>query len=203
MVAVAFDMDRTLSERDHILAVYSELDLCDEAKELHDRYRKGEISHEELWEGGTELIRGIEREKLLEIADRIQLKSGAAECIDRLKDEGYDVFVLTDGFVELVEKKVPCKVYGKSIEYRDGKVDSLGGDPITHALLHKNGKSRLLKAAAYDKVLVVDDHPENFDFGIDAINPNLFHDFSAVADYIMETYPIERRKRYNRAKMAL
>lgn len=187
MAVVVFDMDGTLSERDHILRIYHELGMCEKAKQIHANYRDGLLDHKTLWEQGTALLKGVPREKLIEIAAKVEMRPDAAACIEYLQSHGHDVFVLTDGYAELVEQKVPCDVYGKSIEYADGCVDSLGHDWMTEELLYVDGKSRLLRKAGFQDVIVVDDHAERISDEFERLDPNDFANLMSVADYIVIT----------------
>ena len=72
MAVVIFDMDGTLSERDHIFEVYSSLGLAEEAGEIYRKYRDEEISHRDLWMQGTELLKGLPRETLTRSLDYLK-----------------------------------------------------------------------------------------------------------------------------------
>ncbi|PSP97141.1 phosphoserine phosphatase SerB [Halobacteriales archaeon QS_4_70_19] len=95
---IAFDFDGTLSDSEMTVLLGAETDVADEMADITERAMNDEISYAESLRSRAELLRGLPGRKVERAFARVELREGAADVIDALRDAGHTVAVLTGGF---------------------------------------------------------------------------------------------------------
>jgi phosphoserine phosphatase len=146
--------------------------LVGKEKEVEDITLKG-IRGEIIWEDGlkkrVELLKGIEYEKCVKVADSLPLMKGAKEMSEKLKSLGYIMIGVSGGFsllAERVKKELRLDhVFSNQLVFHDGRL-------IGYGLLVSSNKTKILETALGDilyeskKVAVVDGANDLDLFGI-------------------------------------
>ncbi|MFB6205908.1 MAG: phosphoserine phosphatase SerB [Haloglomus sp.] len=95
---IAFDFDGTLSDSEMTVLLGSEQGVADEMADITERAMNDEISYAESLRSRAELLRGLREQQAERAFGRVELRPGAAEVIDALRDAGHAVAILTGGF---------------------------------------------------------------------------------------------------------
>jgi len=95
---IAFDFDGTLSDSEMTVLLGAETDVADEMADITERAMNDEISYAESLRSRAELLRGLPERKVERAFAQVELREGAADVIDALRDAGHTVAVLTGGF---------------------------------------------------------------------------------------------------------
>jgi phosphoserine phosphatase len=101
---IAFDFDGTLSDSEMTVLLGAEQGVADEMADITERAMNDEISYADSLRSRAELLRGLPEEKAERAFGRVQLRPGAADVIDALRDAGHTVAILTGGFERGVER---------------------------------------------------------------------------------------------------
>jgi phosphoserine phosphatase len=101
---IAFDFDGTLSDSEMTVLLGAEEGVADEMADITERAMNDEISYADSLRSRAELLRGLPEEKAERAFGRVQLRPGAADVIDALRDAGHTVAILTGGFERGVER---------------------------------------------------------------------------------------------------
>ncbi|WP_276258347.1 phosphoserine phosphatase SerB [Haloglomus litoreum] len=95
---IAFDFDGTLSDSEMTVLLGGEQGVAEEMADITERAMNDEISYAESLRSRAELLRGLREKKAERAFGRVELRPGAAELIDALRDAGHTVAILTGGF---------------------------------------------------------------------------------------------------------
>jgi phosphoserine phosphatase len=95
---IAFDFDGTLSDSEMTVLLGGEQGVAEEMADITERAMNDEMSYAESLRSRAELLRGLEEKKAARAFGRVELRPGAAEVIDALRDAGHTVAILTGGF---------------------------------------------------------------------------------------------------------
>ena len=103
MSLIAFDFDGTLSDSEMTVLLAERAGVADEVAEITERAMNDELSYAESLYRRAELLEGLSDEAVAAAFDAVRIRPGAARLIDRLRDAGHRVAVLTGGFERGVE----------------------------------------------------------------------------------------------------
>ncbi|WP_254823612.1 phosphoserine phosphatase SerB [Haloglomus halophilum] len=95
---IAFDFDGTLSDSEMTVLLGGEQGVAEEMADITERAMNDEMSYAESLRSRAELLRGLKEKKADRAFGRVELRPGAAEVIDALRDAGHTVAILTGGF---------------------------------------------------------------------------------------------------------
>jgi len=103
MSLIAFDFDGTLSDSEMTVLLAERAGVADEVAEITERAMNDEISYAESLYRRAERLEGLSDEAAAAAFDAVRIRPGAARLIERLRDAGHHVAVLTGGFERGVE----------------------------------------------------------------------------------------------------
>ncbi|WP_049987953.1 phosphoserine phosphatase SerB [Halobellus rufus] len=103
MRLVAFDFDGTLSDSEMTVLLGEKKDVADRMADITDRAMNDEISYAESLRERASLLEGLEAEAAADAFGQVRLRPGAADLIERLREAGHHVAILTGGFERGVE----------------------------------------------------------------------------------------------------
>ncbi|MFA1609827.1 phosphoserine phosphatase SerB [Halobellus rubicundus] len=104
MRLVAFDFDGTLSDSEMTVLLGERMDVADRMADITERAMNDELSYAESLRERASLLDGLEAEGAEEAFGQVRLRPGAADLIERLRDAGHHVAILTGGFERGVER---------------------------------------------------------------------------------------------------
>ena len=104
MRIIAFDFDGTLSDSEMTVLLGEKNGTADEMADITERAMNDEISYAESLRSRARLLEGLEEELAEEAYGEVELRPGAAELIQRLRDYGHHVAIFTGGFERGVER---------------------------------------------------------------------------------------------------
>lgn len=100
--AALFDVDSTLTQNEAIDLIGLEIGVGREIAEITKRAMEGELDFDQALKERVALLKGAHMSVLENVRRRITFSSGARETIDRLKDGGILVGVVSGGFIEIL-----------------------------------------------------------------------------------------------------
>lgn len=103
MRLIAFDFDGTLSDSEMTVLLAERAGVADEVAGITERAMNDELSYAESLYRRAELLQGLSETDAAAAFDDVVLRPGAARLIDRLRNEGHHVAILTGGFERGVE----------------------------------------------------------------------------------------------------
>jgi phosphoserine phosphatase len=98
MTLVAFDFDGTLSDSEMTVLLGDQCGVADRMDEITERAMNDEIEYAESLRQRCALLEGLADEKAQAAFEEVVLRPGAAEVIERLRNGGVYVAILTGGF---------------------------------------------------------------------------------------------------------
>jgi len=104
MSLIAFDFDGTLSDSEMTVLLAERAGVADEVAEITERAMNDELSYAESLYRRAALLEGLPAADVEDAFDAVRIRPGAARLIERLRDEGHHVAVLTGGFERGVER---------------------------------------------------------------------------------------------------
>lgn len=110
MKAVVFDFDGTLTKKSHEIwgKMWKALDASDVDYMLYMKHKNGELDYNQ-WciEIEKEYIkRGFSKEMLFNVAEGIELMDNLEETLKTLKDNGYQLFIISGGVDKVIYNKL-------------------------------------------------------------------------------------------------
>jgi phosphoserine phosphatase len=145
---VVFDMDSTIIEGEIIDELAKAADVGDEVSQITKRAMAGEIEFKQALRERVKLLKGLPFSVLQEIADGIQLTSGAFELISTLKAMGFKVALISGGFTffttRLKETLGFDYTYANDLEI----VDEVLTGRVKGRIIDREAKGRILKQIA-------------------------------------------------------
>ena len=103
MSLIAFDFDGTLSDSEMTVLLAERAGVADEVAEITERAMNDELSYAESLYRRAALLEGLSAADTADAFDAVRIRPGAARLIERLREEGHHVAVLTGGFERGVE----------------------------------------------------------------------------------------------------
>lgn len=103
MSLIAFDFDGTLSDSEMTVLLAERAGVADEVAGITERAMNDELSYAESLYRRAELLEGLSDDDAAAAFDAVRIRPGAARLIERLRDAGHRVAVLTGGFERGVE----------------------------------------------------------------------------------------------------
>jgi len=103
-VLIAFDFDGTLSDSEMTVLLGEECGAADEMAAITERAMNDEIDYATSLRERAALLEGLSLDRAESAFDRVVLRDGAGALIDRLRDAGHRVAILTGGFERGVER---------------------------------------------------------------------------------------------------
>ncbi|WP_410766200.1 phosphoserine phosphatase SerB [Haloferax sp. DFSO60] len=104
MRIIAFDFDGTLSDSEMTVLLGQRNDTAEKMADITERAMNDEMSYAESLRSRARLLEGLEEELAEEAYGEVELRPGAAELIQRLRDHGHEVAIFTGGFKRGVER---------------------------------------------------------------------------------------------------
>ncbi|KTG19975.1 phosphoserine phosphatase SerB [Haloferax profundi] len=104
MRIIAFDFDGTLSDSEMTVLLGEKNGTAEKMADITERAMNDEISYAESLRSRARLLDGLEEELAEEAYGEVELRPGAAELIQRLRDYGHHVAIFTGGFERGVER---------------------------------------------------------------------------------------------------
>ncbi|ELZ88188.1 phosphoserine phosphatase [Haloferax elongans ATCC BAA-1513] len=104
MRIIAFDFDGTLSDSEMTVLLGRRNGTADEMADITERAMNDEISYAESLRSRARLLEGLEEELAEEAYGEVELRPGAADLIQRLRDYGHHVAIFTGGFERGVQR---------------------------------------------------------------------------------------------------
>ncbi len=122
---VVFDLDNVIIDGEAIDEIGKLVNVQDEIAEITEKAMHGDLDFETSIKERVKLLEGASVEDIKKLADEMKLMKGAEEAIKGLKDEGYEVAVISGSFDLIAD---PLK-------------EKLGLDYLfTNTLVEKDGK---------------------------------------------------------------
>ena len=103
MRLIAFDFDGTLSDSEMTVLLGEEAGVAEEVDDITERAMNDELSYAESLYARAELLDGLPEDGIERAFDRVELRSGAADVLETLREAGHHVAILTGGFETGVE----------------------------------------------------------------------------------------------------
>jgi phosphoserine phosphatase len=100
---IAFDFDGTLSDSEMMVLLGEEAGAAAEIADITERAMNDELSYAESLRERADLLFRLDDDRAQAAFERVELREGAAEVIDALRERGHHVAVLTGGFDRGVE----------------------------------------------------------------------------------------------------
>lgn len=125
---VAFDFDGTLSGDEMIVELATEAGARHEVADITERAMAGDLSYAQSLRRRVSMLEGLDIDGFHRAIDRVTLRTGAKETINRLRDEGIYVAVLTGGFRRGIERRfgedgvIVDTVVANELVIRDGEL---------------------------------------------------------------------------------
>ncbi|WP_415379574.1 phosphoserine phosphatase SerB [Halosimplex sp. TS25] len=98
MTVVAFDFDGTLSDSEMTVLLGRQNGTADDMAEITERAMNDEIEYAESLRQRCALLEDLPDEQAQEAFDQVELRPGAADVIEALREAGVYVAILTGGF---------------------------------------------------------------------------------------------------------
>ena len=145
---VAFDMDSTLITEEVIDELAAEHGVGEQVAAITAQAMAGEIDFKESFRRRAALLRGMPLSVLRQVADRVQLNSGADRLVAALQHFGYKTAVISGGFQyvgEHLQQKLGIDyVFANSLEVKDGVMTG----EVSGEIVDAQRKAQLLRETA-------------------------------------------------------
>ena len=128
MLAI-FDVEGVLYDAEYLPVLAEKLNKEKEIWEITKQGIQGKINWEEGLKQRVELLRGLDYETCVEVANSLPIMTGAKEACRALKDAGRKLMAVSGGFTIITDrlKKELCldAVYSNELVFHDGKLDGV------------------------------------------------------------------------------
>ncbi|MFB6092517.1 MAG: phosphoserine phosphatase SerB [Haloquadratum sp.] len=104
MRLVAFDFDGTLSDSEMTVLLGEQMGVADRMAEITERAMNDELSYAESLRERASLLEGLAEDDAEAAFEEVRLRPGAADLIERVREAGHHVAILTGGFERGVER---------------------------------------------------------------------------------------------------
>ncbi|ACV46952.1 MULTISPECIES: phosphoserine phosphatase SerB [Halomicrobium] len=133
---VAFDFDGTLSDSEMTVLLGNQNDTAEDMAEITERAMNDEIEYAESLYQRCALLEGMDDETAQAAFDRVELRPGAADVIEALREAGVYVCILTGGFERGVEAALEAEgvevdaIVANRLPVADGKLTGAVEGPL-------------------------------------------------------------------------
>ena len=145
---VVFDMDSTLIQGEAIDELASMAGVGDRVAQITAAGMQGKIDFKESLTKRVMLLKGLSEDALATVAEKMVLTEGADRVIDKLKQLGFKIGIISGGFEYfgkyLQEKLRLDYVFANALEISDGKITG----NITGDIIDGLKKAEILKTIA-------------------------------------------------------
>jgi phosphoserine phosphatase len=100
---IVFDMDSTLIQHEVIDEMAAVHGIGDKVKEITERAMNGELNFDEALRERVALLKGLDRKKMEQIFERLELTPGAEKFIKMVKGLGFKTAIVSGGFKYFAE----------------------------------------------------------------------------------------------------
>ena len=145
---VVFDMDSTLIQGEAIDELAALAGVGDQVAQITTAGMQGEMDFKESLGKRVALLKGLNEKALATAADKLTLTEGAERVIDKLKQLGFKIGIISGGFEyfgkDLQQKLGLDYVFANKLEIVDGKITgNINGD-----IIDGQNKAEILKTIA-------------------------------------------------------
>ena len=131
---VVFDLDNVIINGEGIDEIGKIANVEDEIKEITEKAMNGEIDFETSIKERVKLLEGVSVEDIEKLSEELPLNKGAEEAIAGLKEEGYEIAVISGSFDiianPLKEKLNIDNIFTNTLIEEDGKLTGEVSGPL-------------------------------------------------------------------------
>ena len=128
MLAI-FDVEGVLYDAEFLPILAEKINKEQEIWDITKKGIQGTIDWEEGLRKRIELLKGINYETCLEVADSLPIMTGAKEACRALKDAGWKILAVSGGFTIMTDRLVKelglDHVFSNELIFKDGKLDDV------------------------------------------------------------------------------
>ena len=154
---VAMDFDSTLIQNEIVDELARERGVFDEVAAITRRSMAGELGFDESLVLRCEKLKGLSKEGLDRVLERIRLTSGAAEFVQQLKRMGCKTAIISGGFdfaVEKIRRELDIDfAFSNTLQLKDGLVSG----EVQRPLLNPRAKADILESLAAREGIALDE----------------------------------------------
>ena len=147
---VIFDVEGVLYDAEYLPILAEKVNKENTIWEITKKGLEGKIDWVEGLKQRVELLRGINYDTCIQVANSLPIMTGAREACRALKDAGWKLMAVSGGFTIITDrlKKELCLdfVYSNELVFKDGKLD----DVIVNVDSDK-AKSAIIKIREWDE----------------------------------------------------
>jgi phosphoserine phosphatase len=145
-----FDVEGVLYDAEYLPLLAEKVNKENKIWEITKKGLEGKIDWVEGLKQRVELLRGINYDTCIQVANSLPIMTGAREACRALKDAGWKLMAVSGGFTIITDrlKKELCLdfVYSNELVFKDGKLD----DVIVNVDSDK-AKSAIIKIREWDE----------------------------------------------------
>ena len=136
MRLIAFDFDGTLSDSEMTVLLARRAGVEAEVAEITERAMNDELSYAESLQERAALLEGLPEKDVTAAYGEVSLRPGAGRLIERLREEGHEVAILTGGFDRGVEAALDSAdvevdhLIANRLPIRGGRLNGNVGGPL-------------------------------------------------------------------------
>jgi phosphoserine phosphatase len=124
-----FDVEGVLYDAEYLPVLSEKLNKEKEIWEITKQGIQGKIDWEEGLKQRVELLRGLDYETCLEVANSLPIMTGAKEACQTLKDAGWKVMAISGGFTIITDRLKQelglDYVFSNELVFKDNKLDGV------------------------------------------------------------------------------
>ena len=128
MLAI-FDVEGVLYDAEYLPVLSEKLNKEKEIWEITKQGIQGKIDWEEGLKQRVELLRGLDYETCLEVANSLPIMTGAKDACQTLKDAGWKVMAISGGFTIITDRLKQelglDYVFSNELVFKDNKLDGV------------------------------------------------------------------------------
>jgi len=124
-----FDVEGVLYDAEYLPVLSEKLNKEKEIWEITKQGIQGKIDWEEGLKQRVELLRGLDYETCLEVANSLPIMTGAKDACQTLKDAGWKVMAISGGFTIITDRLKQelglDYVFSNELVFKDNKLDGV------------------------------------------------------------------------------
>jgi len=124
-----FDVEGVLYDAEYLPVLAEKLNKEKEIWEITKQGIQGKINWEEGLRQRVELLRGLDYETCVEVANSLPIMTGAKEACLALKEAGWKIMAVSGGFTiitDRLKKELGLDfIYSNELVFKDGKLDDV------------------------------------------------------------------------------
>jgi len=168
-----FDVEGVLYDAEYLPVLAEKLNKEKEIWEITKQGIQGKINWEEGLKQRVELLRGLDYETCVEVANSLPIMTGAREACQTLKNAGWKLMAVSGGFTIITDRLKKDLgldfVYSNELVFKDGKLD----DVIVNVDADKS-KSAIIKIDEWNE------KKENITVVVDGANDDKLFDITGL-----------------------